>query len=467
MPKMTHGVSFGLGQEVTANTREADQLSDRSKTTDGESAHRTSSGLTDQSRMRSTGGLSNQSSTTSLRHSYHIERTIAWMLHSRIGRPDVQIALWDGTSVGNAGRSIGRVVIRQPWVLWRLLVDSEIAFGKAYTNGDLELEGDLIPVLTEMNIGLTRVPRKAGLSRLFQPLRLTGKRSRQTPTESRASVYHHYDIGNEFYKLWLDQQLIYTCAYYTSATDSLEAAQTAKLDYVCRKLRLQPGETVVEAGCGWGALALHMARHYGVAVKAYNLSREQLAYARERARAEGLADRVEFVEADYRDIEGQFDVFVSVGMLEHVGPKNYTGMGNVMRNVLTAEGRGLIHSIGRNFAAPLDAWIERHIFPGACPASLKEMMDLFESSGFSVVDVENLRLHYARTCADWLKRLEEQAERVTEMFDLEFLRMWRLYLAGSSAAFLSGWLQLFQIVFTRATNNRLPWTRSDWYSSFA
>jgi cyclopropane-fatty-acyl-phospholipid synthase len=293
---------------------------------------------------------------------------------------------------------------------------------------------------------------------------LIGQRSRQTLAESKASVYHHYDIGNEFYKLFLDKQFVYTCAYYEHADDSLEVAQEAKLNYVCRKLRLRPGETVVEAGCGWGALALHMARHYGVSVKAYNLSREQLAYARARAEAEGLSHRVEFIEDDYRNIQGRYDAFVSVGMLEHVGPLNYPILGALMRRVLTGDGRGLIHSIGRNFAAPLDAWIEQRIFPGAYPPSLKEMLDLFENSGFSVVDVENLRPHYARTCRQWLERLEQNAERVIEMFDVDFYRMWRLYLAGSSSAFLSGWLQLFQVVFTRATNNQLPMTRADWYS---
>lgn len=400
-----------------------------------------------------------------VRAAYLLERSLVRLLYSQIGRPQVQIALWDGTAAGDPEHAVGRVVIRRPGVLWHLLADSEIAFGQAYSLGDIEIEGDLIATLTELNIGLTRIPRKAVLSRLFHPFGLSGNRSRQSFAESRASVYHHYDIGNDFYRLWLDEQLVYTCAYYESASLTLEQAQVAKLDYVCRKLRLQPGETVVEAGCGWGALALYMARHYGVKVKAFNLSREQLAYARDRAASERLTHQVEFIEDDYRNIHGQYDVFVSVGMLEHVGPKNYTGMGQVMRKVLTSQGRGLIHSIGRNFAAPLDAWVEKNIFPGACPGSLSQMMDLFETNGFSVVDVENLRLHYARTCAEWLARLERNSRQVEAMFDREFLQMWRLYLAGSSAAFWSGWLQLFQVVFTSATNNRLPWTRVDWYST--
>jgi cyclopropane-fatty-acyl-phospholipid synthase len=405
--------------------------------------------------------LGHSSASSRARPIYRFTRSLTELLRSRIGEPNVQIELWDGTIVGNEAGSIGRIIIRRPRILWRLLMNSEVAFGEAFTCQDLEIDGDLVAVLTELNIGLAKVARKQGLSRLFQPWGLTGRRPRQTLVESRASVHHHYDMGNDFYKLWLDQQLVYTCAYYHGATDSLESAQIAKMGHICRKLRLLPGETVVEAGCGWGALALHMAREYGVTVKAYNLSREQLAYARERADAEGLRNQVEFIEDDYRNIQGRFDVFVSVGMLEHVGPKNYPAMGDLMRKVLTDNGRGLIHSIGRNFAAPLDSWIERNIFPGACPPSLKEMMDLFESSSFSVMDVENLRLHYARTCAQWLERFERQADRVAEMFDPEFVRMWRLYLAGSSAAFVSGWLQLFQIVFARATNNQLPWTRAD------
>ncbi len=198
--------------------------------------------------------------------------------------------------------------------------------------------------------------------------------------------------------------------------------------------------------------------------KAYNISREQLSYARERVRREGLEDRVEFLEGDYREIEGEYDAFVSVGMLEHVGIGHYPELGNVISRCLKPEGRGLVHSIGRDRPAPLNRWIVKRIFPGAQPASIREMTEIFEPWGFSVLDMENLRLHYAKTLEHWLARFDDAADEVGAMFDPAFVRTWRLYLAGSLAAFRAGTLQLFQIVFTRAGVNCFPWTREYLYS---
>jgi cyclopropane-fatty-acyl-phospholipid synthase len=234
------------------------------------------------------------------------------------------------------------------------------------------------------------------------------------------------------------------------------------MDLVCRKLGLKAGERVVEAGCGWGALALFMARQYGVTVRAFNVSTEQVRYARERASREGLAGRVEFVDDDYRNITGPCDAFVSIGMLEHVGLANYSDLGAVVHRGLTpGSGRGLIHFIGRIHPAPLNPWIVARIFPGAYPPTLSEMVrGVLEPWDFSVLDVENLRLHYARTLRHWLERFERAADRVAAMFDERFVRAWRLYLASSQAAFAAGSLQLFQVVFARGCDNRIPWARA-------
>ena len=263
--------------------------------------------------------------------------------------------------------------------------------------------------------------------------------------------------------------MVYTCAYYATPEMGLDEAQTAKLDLVCRKLRLQPGERVVEAGSGWGALAMHMARHYGVTVRSFNLSREQVAHARGWARDESLDDRVEFVQDDYRNVSGRYDAFVSVGMLEHVGPEHYEALGDVIdRSLPPGSGRGLLHFIGRDRAAPLNPWIRKRVFPGAYPPTVSEVAEgILEPRDLSILDVENLRLHYERTCADWLARLEAAEEQVTRMTEPELFRTWRLYLAGSQAAFRTGWMQLFQIVFRRGGDNDLAWTRDTLYGNLA
>jgi cyclopropane-fatty-acyl-phospholipid synthase len=281
---------------------------------------------------------------------------------------------------------------------------------------------------------------------------------------SQNNIHSHYDLGNDFYKLWLDPQLVYTCAYFPSPTATLEEAQEAKLDYICRKLQLRAGERVVEAGCGWGALALHMARNYGVSVKAFNISHEQILYARRRAVDEGLNDKVEFVEDDCRNISGKYDVFASVGMLEHVNVTDYARLGEVIHRSVGDSGRGLLHFIGRSHHGVFSRWIRKRIFPGAYAPTLGEATNVFEPHGYAVTDVENLRPHYARTLEHWLERFEESSQQISEMYDPWFQRAWRLYLAGSIAAFRTGTLQLFQISFAGSESRPSSWTRAPLYT---
>jgi cyclopropane-fatty-acyl-phospholipid synthase len=228
---------------------------------------------------------------------------------------------------------------------------------------------------------------------------------------------------------------------------------------------LRAGETVVEAGCGWGALALHMARRYGVRVVACNVSHEQVLWARRRAAAEGLAGQVEFLEADYRELAGRYDAFVSVGMLEHVGLRSYAELARVIDRCLAPDrGRGLVHFIGRDRARPLNAWIRRRIFPGAYPPTLDQVVShVLRPARVSVVDVENLRRHYALTLAHWRRRFERAEADGRIGFDRGFRRAWRLYLAGSEASFATGALELFQVTFARPADDSLPWTRAALY----
>lgn len=394
---------------------------------------------------------------------FSAERLLLARMMESLGNPSVDVVLWDGQEIASAGKSaLGRVLIRDHGALLKLIANPELGFGEMFTAGRVEVQGNLVDCLEAIYRALPRPEQGQIGQKLLAPFNAP---SRNTLTKARRNIHHHYDIGNDFYKLWLDRNLVYTCAYFPDQAMGLEEAQVAKLDYVCRKLRLAPGETVLETGCGWGALALHMAKHYGVTVKAYNISKEQIAYARERARTEGLDGQVEFIEDDYRKVEGKFDVFVSVGMLEHVGVDQYHALGVIVDRSLKEDGRGLIHSIGRDRPSPMSPWIERNIFPGACPPSLSQMTQIFEPFGFSVLDVENLRLHYAKTLEHWLERYEANAGRVAEMFDASFVRAWRLYLAGSIAGFRSGDLQLFQVIFNRSGRNGIPWTRQYLYTS--
>lgn len=386
-------------------------------------------------------------------------------LLSGIGNPPITVVVGGREIESPDGVPIARVLIRDWRTVWKLCTNPMFQFGEAYTRGDLDVDGDLTELIAIVMSACNSQPDHESL--WAHTHRWLCRPRRNSPSGSRHNIHHHYDIGNDFYRLWLDDQMVYTCAYFGAFGMSLEQAQIAKMDHVCRKLRLQPGETVVEAGCGWGALALHMARHYGVRVKAFNISREQLAYARRRAAREDLADRVEFVDDDWRRIDEPCDVFVSVGMLEHVGVNNYRQLSDVINRCLTTRGRGLIHSIGQNRPQPFSPWIERRIFPGAYPPALREMMDLFEPHDFSVLDIENLRLHYARTLRHWLERYEESVDAVRQMFDERFVRMWRLYLSGSIAGFESGGLQLFQVLFARGDDNLIPWTRADLYAGEA
>ncbi|MGE0081497.1 MAG: class I SAM-dependent methyltransferase [Thiohalomonadaceae bacterium] len=373
-----------------------------------------------------------------------------------VGGPALTIRLWDGTEIhsGEPPRVVASIADRT--ALWRLMLNPSLCFGEEYSTGGIDTETEL----TEFMRIILRA-RPPALDSRFPMARLL-RRQLNTLSGSRENIHHHYDIGNAFYELWLDREMAYTCAYYPDASATLAQAQFAKMELVCRKLRLQPNETVVEAGCGWGGLARHMARHYGVKVKAFNISREQIAYARERAAREGLDKQIEYVEDDYRAIRGRFDAFVSVGMLEHVGVENLPVLGDVIDRCLAPQGRGLIHSIGQNRSEPLGGWIARHIFPGAYPPTLREMMTIFEPR-FSVLDVENLRPHYARTCEQWLARFDENIDQVRDMFDERFVRAWRLYLAASHATFAVGHLQLFQVVFARPRMLDYPWTRAHLY----
>jgi cyclopropane-fatty-acyl-phospholipid synthase len=391
-----------------------------------------------------------------------VDRWLVSLVRKGLGPLPARMVLWDG-SVWPLGAAdvpaVADLVMRDRQALFGLVRHPSLSFGESYMSGAIEVRGDLLGFLEAVYRRWEKTPYA---SRPQKPWRLGAG---NTVRASRENVHHHYDLGNDFYRLWLDRELLYTCAYYPTPSATLDEAQTAKMEHVCRKLDLRPGDRVLEAGCGWGSLALYMARTRDVTVRACNLSTEQVRYARERARAEGLAGRVEFVEDDYRNMTGAFDAFVSVGMLEHVGPAHYPALGELIDRCLTgARTRGLLHFIGRDRPGPLNPWIRKRIFPGAYPPTLREVLAaVFEPRRLSVLDVENLRLHYARTLRHWREQFDQAAGKVAALFDDTFVRTWRLYLVGSEASFNTGYMQLFQVTFARSGDNDVPWTRAGWY----
>ena len=393
------------------------------------------------------------------------ERWMAEKFLAVAGHPPLALDLWGTERVEPRTQQARHTLyVADRSALYELMTNPNLAFGDLYTESRLTTDDHLPDLLTDLYYALDR-----SYEQLPLPLRFIWRS--QTPRSTslkaaRDNIHHHYDLGNDFYSLWLDKaRMQYTCAYYEEPGISLEQAQLAKLELVCRKLQLQPGETVVEAGCGWGGLARYMAKHHGVKVRAFNISREQVDFAREKAREEGLENQVEYVLEDYRNISGTYDRFVSVGMLEHVGTDHYPELAAVIRRHMKPEGLALVHSIGRNYPMRTNAWIEKRIFPGAYPPSITELTSMAEAGPFSVLDVENLRLHYAETLEDWLSRYEDNIDRVRQMYGENFVRAWRLYLAGSIAGFRASSLQLFQMVLAHPENNNVPRNRKHLYAT--
>jgi len=255
------------------------------------------------------------------------DRWLAAGVQDTIAASRVRLELWDQSSPYSSTESpIGDLLVHDRQTLVGLAVNPDLWFGERYMSGQLDVRGPLSAVVEALT--RTTTPPASWWARARRALS-----SPNTLRTARDNVHHHYDLGNEFYQHWLDQDLVYTCAYFDHPDTPLDEAQQAKLDLVCRKLQLRPGDTVVEAGCGWGALALHMARNYDVRIKAFNVSREQLAFARERATREGLTDRVEFIDDDYRNVRGTCDAFVAVGMLEHVERDRYTELGALIKEI--------------------------------------------------------------------------------------------------------------------------------------
>lgn len=334
---------------------------------------------------------------------------------------------------------------------------TSLALGEAYMRGDIEVEGDLFQALDQLlgQMGKFSLDKTALKKLIF---------TSNSKKNQKDEVSSHYDIGNDFYRLWLDDTLSYSCGYFKNPDDTLYDAQVNKVDYILEKLYLKEGMSLLDIGCGWGFLLIEAAKKYGINGVGITLSLEQHKKFSERIAEEGLEGQLTAELMDYRDLPKYgktFDRIVSVGMVEHVGRDNYDLFLSCADKVLNPKGLFLLHYISALEEHPGDPWIKKYIFPGGMIPSLREMISLASSHRFYVIDVESLRRHYTKTLLCWDKGFREHLDEVREMFDDEFIRMWDLYLCSCAATFHNGIIDLSQILMTKGVNNDLPMTR--WY----
>jgi cyclopropane-fatty-acyl-phospholipid synthase len=351
-----------------------------------------------------------------------------------------------------AGRPAVSVRLRDPDLPRRLVLDPHLTLGEAWMDATLEIAGDDLHGLLELAFRNEQVgvPGRVARGRTLLRKGLRVAQQFNTSARARRNVAHHYDLSAELYDLFLDTDRQYSCAYFPQPDLSLDQAQTAKKALIARKLRLKAGMRVLDIGCGWGGMALTLARDHGAEVLGITLSQEQLKRARERAVEAGLADRVRFELMDYRQVEGRFDRIVSVGMFEHVGLPHFRTYFGTVKRLLAEDGLALIHTIGR--AAPptsSNPWVTKYIFPGGYIPALSEVMSAVEKEALWPCDIEVLRLHYAETLRHWHDRFMANAERARAIYDDRFVRMWRFYLVSSEQSFRHGRMCVFQLQLGR------------------
>lgn len=361
--------------------------------------------------------------------------------------------------VGNTPSDF-KVILKEPIHTLDFILSYTLAFGEAYMNGNLEIEGNLYEALDAI------LKFKNHFHTHFHLLPELFHTS-TSASHQKKQVSSHYDLGNDFYKLWLDETMSYSCAYFKSSTDTLYEAQMNKIHHILSKLNLQKGESLLDIGCGWGYLLIEAAKLYKVHGVGITLSQEQYDGFNARIQAENLQDYLEVKLMDYRELANsdlRFDRIVSVGMLEHVGRNHYKLFLSCIDHVLKDGGLVLLHYISSQIESPGDAWIKKYIFPGGVIPSLREIVSLLPNYHDYIIDIESLRRHYTQTLLMWADNFENALPQVHKMFGEKFIRMWRMYLASCVACFNNGVVDLHQILFTKGVNNELPMTRDYLYT---
>jgi cyclopropane-fatty-acyl-phospholipid synthase len=367
-----------------------------------------------------------------------------------LGLP-IEIVLWDGTRIGSVGTPQVKLSLKSQMAALALSRPTLGKLARAYVRGTIDIEGDARQTLAlgEKLVADTSATYKKRLDFL--------KRWRHTKPADRQSIQSHYDVGNEFYGLWLDRQRVYSCGYFKKDSDTLDKAQEQKLDHICKKLVLKPGEKMLDIGCGWGALITWAAKYYGVEALGITLSEQQHAYAKEKIKRLGLEDTCRVELLDYRDLsyEGYFDKVSSVGMFEHVGKGNLPIYFEKIYSLLKPGGLVMNHGITTNstndhaLGSDIGNFVDEYVFPGGELVHVSTVLKEVAQSGIEVWDAESLRPHYAKTLWYWVDRLEKNESEAKSIIGEERYRIWRIYMAGSAHAFERGWISIFQILGTK------------------
>ncbi|GAB4380930.1 MAG: cyclopropane-fatty-acyl-phospholipid synthase family protein [Calditrichia bacterium] len=388
---------------------------------------------------------------------------LAQFMHQN--NPDCSFAIefWDGDSIRFGEAPEVTLQIKSKSAARAIIGEGFLGFGEAYMADQVEVQGNLQELL-RLGLSVRFDEIKLSLWKRFLLL-LSYLRYRDTLKRSPKNIAHHYNLGNQFYAQYLDETMTYSCAYFENPEDSLHQAQLNKYEHVCRKLLLKPGESLLDIGCGWGGMLIYAAQKYGIYGVGNTLSKPQVEYARQKIKEAGLEDRIKILHKDYRELEGRFDKVVSIGMFEHVGKAFIPQFVKKVAALLKEKGLGLLHTIGKDYPSPGDPWTLKYIFPGGYIPTLSETVEALGKAGFSILDVENLRMHYAKTLDHWAENFESNIDALSEFVDRSLLRRWRLFLNASAVGFKYGHSRLFQILFSHGLNNELPLTRRHLYST--
>jgi cyclopropane-fatty-acyl-phospholipid synthase len=379
----------------------------------------------------------------------------------------LRLELWNGQQL-DFGQQAPQVTVKVPHAsaLGYLLTPSLINLGKAYVEGKIEVEGRVNEIISVASALAKQTLKPEGkFARIVRSFQHTRKKDEE-------AIRYHYDVSNDFYSTWLDDNMVYSCAYFENGDEDLTTAQLKKIDHILTKIQVRPGHTLLDIGCGWGALAIRAAQKYGAKCVGITLSQNQFALAKERVARAGLSDRVEIRLEDYRDVSGSYDRITSVGMFEHVGarhlPLYFSRMCSLLKDGGIAMNHGITTSDPENGESAYGGgeFIEQYVFPHGELVHIGAVLKAMQEGGLEALDVENLRRHYAKTCGMWADNFEAQSDRIKSLVDDKHFRIWRVYLAGCAYAFRQDWVSLYQVVCAKAGSDvsSLPWSRRYMYA---